>query len=360
MRLLVAQENKTVREPRLPLLHMFQDVFMERGHRLYAIDFSGNDIGNAGPYERIFQKNQLIEAMKASDMGLFWANRAIKAVLWESLSRPLRRKVVFASYVWKLKHFPKIKYPLGFATKLCAFGSKAMVFMTSEQCEQARRCLPKIPIIKLNVGIDVAFYRESAIAEDVPLAHQRSAELLLKEPYIVSLGDQLRCDDDLLKSVKNEGFPVVRILQDPKNAVSFRSKIKQHNVSDRITVFEKISYRFLRFLLQHASAYAGFVDSSWQPAGWTVACEALASGLPVVLYDGLVAREMKFLGAGDCINVVMPGRLDRFNEILSTLMRNRDGSSLSKKCKEFAAGKLSLEQNSLRFAQNIEELLQRD
>src|SRR5205807_1131498 len=95
------------------------------------------------------------------------------------------------------------------------------------------------------------------------------------------------------------GLRVARVPQEAATASWYRRKIAERGLADRLFVFEHVSYRTLRHLLQKATAYVGLVDSTWQPAGWTVLCESLASGTPAIVYDGPTAREMRCLGARD-------------------------------------------------------------
>ena len=194
--------------------------------------------------------------------------------------------------------------------------------MTDEQVTAARRLLPStVPVVKLTVGVDCAFYAAPTSLADLSDAERPRVEKLLQSSYAILLGDELRLNEDALTIVQNCSLNIARVCQfgDRKGAVQFKSEIERRGLQDRLVVFERISYASLRFLLRHACAYAGLVDSSWQPAGWTVACESLASGLPIVLYEGLVSRELQRLGAGPDIMCTVPPRdTHRFAAALKT------------------------------------------
>jgi hypothetical protein len=76
------------------------------------------------------------------------------------------------------------------------------------------------------------------------------------------------------------------------------------------------------------------------PAGWTSACEALASGTPVVLYEGLTARELRKLGAADeLVRTVPTGNYQAFSRYCLA-----DGA------RAFAAERLNMETTGATFA----------
>jgi glycosyltransferase involved in cell wall biosynthesis len=88
-----------------------------------------------------------------------------------------------------------------------------------------------------------------------------------------------------------------------------------------------------------------------------VTCEALATGLPVVLYEGLVSRELKFLGASEFLQTVPMGEIDLFKKKLEFFIANPVNSQQKKKIQEFANQQLNLEKTGVRFAQDIENLV---
>ena len=216
------------------------------------------------------------------------------------------RKTILLNYAWRpQKNAPPLRQGFLKFSRLIARFSRGLILMTQEQINDARSSLPSsIPVIRLRVGIDTKFYGNPSKANDVPEKYKSITDLLLKEPYIILPGDQLRLNDDALKIAKLTGLKLVRVSQyENKSDTNYlKRKVFEFGLKDHVIVFERISYRFLRFLLQNAAAYAGLVDSSWQPAGWTVACESLACGLPLVLYEGFTSRELTMQG---CKNELM-------------------------------------------------------
>ena len=110
-------------------------------------------------------------------------------------------------------------------------------------------------------------------------------------------------------------------------------------------------------MIQNAVCYAGLVDSSWQPAGWTVACEALGSGVPIVLYDGLVSRELRIMGADNSIMRTVPfGDIAKFQSELESVISQRR-STIHKLSQDFVSRKLDMEITSQQFVSDVENLL---
>lgn len=172
--------------------------------------------------------------------------------------------------------------------------------MTREQEVEAAALLgPRVPVVRLVVGVDTAYYQRPIDEADIPEGYRSTMERVLKDPYVIMPGDELRLNSDAVDIATRLGVRLIRISQygTKSGTDALKNAVAGRRLSDRVLVFERIPYQFLRVLLRKAAAYVGCVDSSWQPAGWTVACEALASGLPIVAYEGLVTRELQALGA---------------------------------------------------------------
>jgi glycosyltransferase involved in cell wall biosynthesis len=229
--------------------------------------------------------------------------------------------------------------------------------MTGRQVAAARRDLPSwLPVVKLRVGIDTCYYARSSTEFDVPEEHRAVVDKLLQEPYVILPGDELRLNEDALEVVKTTGLKLVRISQyGTKSGTNLlKEEVARRGLSDRVIVFEHIPYVFLRFLLQHALAYVGFVDSNWQPAGWTVACESLASGLPLVIYDGLTARELADLHLSpDLIRLVDFRDRNSFGRELMALASAPKSASLALSAREFAARVLDAEATAAEFGRDL-------
>ena len=100
-------------------------------------------------------------------------------------------------------------------------------------------------------------------------------------------------------------------------------------------------------------AYAGLVNSTWQPAGWTVACEALASGLPIVLYKGLVSNELNSLGCCQFLHSISMGDTQAFKIKLESLVSQQKSSIITQEIQNFAAKNLDLEKTAESFIKEI-------
>ena len=265
------------------------------------------------------------------------ATLGIRSCLSEVAKPQAGRKTILLSYGWKQKGSvsPVRRANLLVARQAARF-ARCLVLMTHEQVLDARAALPEtLPVVQLRVGIDTHYYQQSTPESDVPEEHRAAVERLLKKPYLIMTGDELRLNQDALQVAQETGLQLVRVSQYgyKSNTAGLKEEVLRQGLGERLVVFERISYPFLRYLLQNAAAYVGFVDATWQPAGWTAACESLASGLPVVLYDGLVARELAYQGIPkDVMRVIPMGNRDAFAQELTTLVASpRNGRAITVK-----------------------------
>jgi glycosyltransferase involved in cell wall biosynthesis len=241
-------------------------------------------------------------------------------------------------------------------TRAAAGVARAVVVMTEEQARQARSALgPRIPVLRFTWGIDCSFYRHAASANDVSSEVGEVLNALLGEPYFILAGDQLRLDEDAVALVEKHGLRIVRVPQERHTADWYRRQIRERSLEGRLFVFEKVDYPTLRFLLQRATAYVGLVDSTWQPAGWTVMCESLASETPAIVYDGLTAREIRLLGARECVRVVPHADVAAVARSCEELMADRSGS-LRAKAAGFSTAVLGIERTAADFVKEVERV----
>jgi len=349
--------------PRLPLPYAFGAAFLKRGHKISAINISSSIIEDESlfPFEAVYSSRELLLAMKNVDLVSLWGGHGVSAIMRQFILTPPRKRVVFNSYIWKYDNLPNLRSKMvGIATQFSAKFAKALVVMTEEQAELARsRAKAKFQVVKFQCGIDTAFYRLPSSFKDIPEEYRELVKMLMSGPYVIMLGDELRFNQDALDIVLNSDMRLIRISQySGVEQELLRKKIQYLDIEDRFIVLQKISPPFLRYLLQHAAAYAGLVDSTWQPAGWTAACEAISSGLPIVLYDGLVSRELGRLGADNDFMHRVPMRdLTAFREALQTFVNNETKSEISVKAKRFAAERLDFERTSKDFVIAIEKVI---
>jgi len=351
-------------KPRLPLPYAFGAALVNGGHKLSAINLAGgvDERVSCAPFERIYRSNEMSIAMRAVDVVSLWGSFGISAVLRQAVLPKRRRQVLLNSYVWQPARGQSfLAARLRIATHIAARFGRGVVLMTEEQVQYARAKLPmEVPVVALRCGIDTAYYAKVPSLSDVPDEHRRSVERLLKAPYVIMPGDELRLNEDALAVVEHTNLHLVRISQYSSKSRTdiLKQQVATRGLSDRVTVFEKISYPFLRFLLHNAACYAGLVDSSWQPAGWTVACEALASGLPIVLYEGLVSRELHGLGISKSLVRTAPMRdLPAFQRILVDTVSSHPDPKLSAEARCVAARFLNLEITGPHFVRKLEEAL---
>lgn len=288
------------KQPRMPLCYALGGAFLEAGHKLAALELTPKvSLFSDSPFSNIYRREQLSHALDQVDVALFWGGNAQKALFSPYLSTAQKRKILYLSYFFSTKNLNLKKCLQSKLLEHLSKKSLGMVFMTCEQALMASNAIgDAAPIIRFRCGIDTAFYQAELDGDDIAGIDRRRVDQLMEEPYVIMPGDELRLNQDALEFVRRTGIRLVRISQfgHKSNTEGMKSAIKRSGLEDRCIVFENVKYKFLRFLLRHACAYAGFVDSSWQPAGWTVACEALSSGLPIVLYDGLTSRELFHAG----------------------------------------------------------------
>lgn len=345
--------------PRLPLPFSCSAAFVAEGHEISAINFSNPSFAESaqGIFRRLYGSRELSRALGENDLAFFWASSAIRGIAAGCLRPRCRRKVLFGSYVWQAP--PSANWnvrKLMVATRLAAKWSRGIVVITEEQRREAICALgQRVPVVKFTWGIDSVFYR--APSSGVPPVGELPREVvteLLSAPYVILAGDQQRLDNDAVELVERHGIRLVRVPQERETAAWYRSQIAKRRLQGRLFVFERVSYPALRFLLQHALAYVGLVDSTWQPAGWTVLCESLASGTPAVVYEGLTTREMRVLGAGDYLYSVPHRSLDVVATKCQIIHRNR--SDLSNRAQMFARDLLDLKRTAPAFVRQVERI----
>lgn len=360
-----ALQRFDVTKPRLPLPYAFGGAFLEAEHSLSALDLlSKANKDNIVPFQALYHKSELAKALQSVDIAALWGSDALKAIFRQAVTPGSKKNILYFTYVFSPDHPDRKQRLYDWGLRALAGTAKGLVLMTGEQTRKAQTVLGKsVPVIRLRCGIDTAFYRVPASQSDIPDEFHSRIEKLLSEPYVIMPGDELRFNDDAIRFVEQSGIRLVRISQYGYKSGTDRLKeeVIKRKLSDRLMIFEKISYPFLRFLLQHATAYAGLVDSSWQPAGWTVACEALSSGLPVVIYDGLASRELFEAGVPQhlCQSVVM-GDVKDFIDKLTTMVKSNDQRQLSEQAAEFALQNLDFSITAPVFVKDVEALMSVD
>ena len=168
-----------------------------------------------------------------------------------------------------------------------------LIYMTQEQMNYAIENF-KLPLEKVHhlpLGVDTKFFVPLSSCVDV-MVRKELLDLPLKK-YVVAAGDQLRDEHQIAKIMKETELKLVRLTQSDR-IEKFWEKFNQTN-SGQADVFCKarLDFQEVRYVYQHALCVLNLVDNSWQPAGWTVATEAMACGIPVVMNSGLVTRELK-------------------------------------------------------------------
>lgn len=348
--------------PRLPLPYVFGGAFLKAGHDLSALDLTSlTDRYDISPFKELYHRQELEKALKNVDVATLWGSYALKAIFRQMITPGSKNNILYFTYVLSPEN-PTIKQSIyDLSLRMVVRAAKGLVLMTVEQTRKAEEMLHGItPVINMRCGIDTAFYREASVVADVPECERRHIDKLLADPYVIMPGDELRFNDDAIRFVEQTGIRLVRISQYGYKSGTEKLKrdVAERGLNDRLLIFENIEYSFLRFLLQHASAYAGFVDSSWQPAGWTVACEALASGLPMVIYDGLTSRELGEAGVLErLVQDVAMGDIVTFTDKLVALVESNTLEKCSELATSFAEQNLDFSITAPKFVSEIEKMV---
>lgn len=348
--------------PRLPLPFSSSSALVARKHEVSAIHFTDESFSSydKGHFRKLYGPQDLKQALVENDLAIFWASRGIRAVASELIHLSPRRKVILASYVWRVPPgLPWKVKGLAFTTRFVSRYARGAVLMTDEQASAADRdCAGTLPVLRFTWGIDSTFYRRPSEKFDVSGEVEQQAENLLSAPYLILAGDQQRLDDDAVNLVENYGLRLVRLPQERSTAYWYRQQIRERGLDGRLFVFERVNYPTLRFLLQNALAYVGLVDSTWQPAGWTVLCEALASGTPAIVYEGLTTREMRRLGAGDFLVTVTCRDIPAVAWACEQMKIKLNGvNSLGALAQNFAENVLDLQRTAADFVDGVERIL---
>lgn len=351
--------------PRLPLPYAFGAALAREGFALSALELGNTSRPvDVTPFREVFPSSAFDAACASVDCPVLWGMLGVQSCLKEALVPRKRRKTALFSYVWQstgpVQPSRRVKLLL---TRQAARFARAVILMTARQVQDAKRALPQfVPVVRLRVGIDSFFYREPSSEDDVPLEHRGIADRLSREPFLILPGDELRLNADLLDIVEGTGVLLVRISQygHKSGTDALKREVARRKLGDRIIVLERISYRFLRFLLQRAAAFAGLVDASWQPAGWTALCESLASGTPLILYEGLTAGELRDLNAPqDIVESVPLGDRAAFANAVMRHGAARPTDERRRMASDFARERLDLETTAAEFARDLRHALNR-
>ncbi len=347
--------------PRLPLPYTFGAACHAAGFDLCAVDLADRayDVGNTAPLLRVFRAKELAKAVRSSDLALLSGSHGVRWIMRQAMMSPKggRRAAMF-TYTWDTAGpLPAARRARLAMARLAARWARGVVVMTREQAEAARRQLPRSrPVINMRVGVDHAFYALPSSVSDVGEAYRDIVECLLDGPYAILPGGQQRLNRETLDIFAGCSLRLVRIAQSgARSGVrELEAEAERRGMADRIVVLEKIDYRFLRFLFQNAAAYAGIVDSSWQPAGWTAACESLASGTPVVVFEGLVSRELARLKPSrEIVTAVPMGDTDAFRRALQRSACSAQRCEAARMARAFAQANLDLEETGRAFARQL-------
>jgi glycosyltransferase involved in cell wall biosynthesis len=230
-----------------------------------------------------------------------------------------------------------------------------LLYMTREQIEQACKelNLPSKHIFHLPIGVDTTYFNQEN--SNNPILPE-ILQLPLKE-YVVVGGDQLRSETQIAEVIQGTELKLVRLTQSLKTQKFWENY--NRTCAQKIDVFCKahLSFNDVRYIYKGALCLLNLVDNSWQPAGWTVLTEGMACGIPVIMNEGLVTRELKqYSPSCPLIEVPQVVRREEIQEILKKLASQPSyAKELGVKGKEFMGKNLPIETAGIELVKILEK-----
>ncbi len=166
------------------------------------------------------------------------------------------------------------------------------LYVTREQAAEASRKfrLPAQRTGYCQVGVDAEFFAPADVAADAPIAPDVRAAAT--SPYVVVAGDQQRDEALAAKAVQGTGLRLVRLTQEPGTQRFWERHVAAGPAGPPVFCRAGLTIAEVRYLYRRAVCVLNLVDNSWQPAGLTVAKEAMACGTPLVMSSGITTREL--------------------------------------------------------------------
>lgn len=184
---------------------------------------------------------------------------------------------------------------LGMIYRLGIRRSDISLFMTQAQLDEAviSDGCPAGSAALIRIGVDTAFFT----ALTVPKEHHGHRDRCFDEleelkPYVAVVGDQLRDEEAIRRVLDGAKKNLVRVTRNRFVEEFWKSYSNSLEAQFRVFCHTGMSSEFLRAAYQNAVAVLNLADASWQPAGWSVATEAMACCTPVILQRGLVSDEL--------------------------------------------------------------------
>lgn len=261
--------------------------------------------------------------------------------------------LVYANESNKLKNLvSKIKNSLFLAgLKLCG----GLFYMTKEQIEQACNEFNLSPnhVFHLPVGVDVAYFNDK---NNNDFISPEVLELPLKK-YVVVSGDQLRNELEIANVMEGSGLKLLRLTQSVETQLFWKDWNKSKSSNLEVFCKAHLSFQEVRYAYQNALCVLNLADNSWQPAGWTVLTEGMACGVPVIMNQGLVTRELKrYNPSPSLVEIAQIVRKEEVQEILKKLISQPSyAKELGVKGREFVEKNLSIEKTGIELVKMLEK-----
>ncbi len=265
--------------PRHELCYPYYAALREAGCSVKIVRVQHTRLGSLDRAARLLHR---------ADLAIAWSLAGPLLALAAS-RRGLSRKVVSVVYTHRSPRRDPLTGRLRdllFARGLRLGGMT--LYVTREQASHSPRQyrLPAERAACFQAGVDTEFWAPAR--EDAPVSPDvREAA---REPFVVVSGDQQRDEQLVEQALLGTGLRLVRLTQGP--GVQRHWEARRPVLDFGVFCRARLTFPEVRYLYQRALCVLNLADNSWQPAGLTVAKEALACATPLVMGRGLATREL--------------------------------------------------------------------
>ncbi len=355
--------------PKYSQSYPFVDGLRERGVDVEVADITKTSLDYAGRVPRGWLSTYasligVVRSLGNYDAVVSWSTTgallSLAKKFLEIFLPSLRRcKIVVVVFSNSVQHHSIFVRCLG--NVIIKFGLRnadAVIYMTHRQMEEARNLLGvDLRIMHLvSAGVDTEFFK--------PLSSRESHEPPREEftefsgiAYVVVGGDQLRSEQQIIDVLNDTGIGLIRLTQNKLTESFWKHAALGKRVRFPFACVSNLSPREVRYAYRHALYCLNLVDNSWQPAGWSVATEAMACGLPVIINEGLIAEEMRRHLGDDQLPLIMVETVEDARRAIIALASDRAHSAqLGKLGRDFVEINFNVNAGADAIARIIHEL----
>jgi glycosyltransferase involved in cell wall biosynthesis len=159
----------------------------------------------------------------------------------------------------------------------------------------------------IRIGVDTTFFAPRPNRVENRTGGDSCLDTLRElAPYVAVVGDQLRDEELVARVMLGSKGNLVRVTRNRFVEEFWKSYSDRESVGNKVFCRAGMSSEFLRAVYWNAIAVLNLADASWQPAGWSVATEAMACCTPVILQRGLVSDELSRIFARPAEDFIYP------------------------------------------------------